>query len=76
MPRANTAEGVPIRALGITSLLQVISLNRIVSNTQRVKSLKIEKGGNEKLSLKVVVLFLFFRVFYTCQMTSQMMTSF
>jgi len=76
MPQANTAEGVPIRALGITSLLQVISLNRIVSNTQRVKSLKIETGGNEKLSFKVVVLFLFFRGFYTCQMTSQMMTSF
>jgi len=36
--------------------------------------MKIEKGGNEKLSLKVVVYVLF--VFYTCQMTSQMMTAF
>ena len=32
--------------------------------------LKIEKGGNEKLSLKVVVYF-FSLGFYTCQMTSQ-----
>jgi len=38
--------------------------------------MKIEKGGNEKLSLKVVVYFLFFIFFYTCQMTSQMMISF
>jgi len=38
--------------------------------------MKIKKGGNEKLSLKVVVYVLLSLGFYTCQMTAQMMTSF
>jgi len=70
-PRANASEGVPIRARGIPQPCcnPFITYLWIVPTTQRVIKMlvKIEKGGNEKLSLKVAVYVLFSLGFYTCQ---------